>query len=439
MSLVNDMLRDLDARRAAPSERVPLEGLYAVDEEGARRRERSRRLRLGSMFLGAVILTGLLVGLMIGRIVGRTPEGPVLAAPTPVAAVAVPQVLEVLPQHVNGRFVLQLLLDHSVAYQRTDESGAVSLRLPGLRLSGEPRSGRLQQDGRSLSWRVEPQGNDVLVLLVGLGDQLQVSDRLEPAGARWQLWLEAQMQGADVTQSEQPEQVDLSNLPAADDESAAPEQTPAWQVRAEPASQPAPVARPQVTITARPADPLAEARQAMLDQDYAVAVAQLERVHRLQPRDADAIRLLARAYLGAGQQDKLLGWLPTQLAQVGDDSELRILLARAQLQSGQTQAAVATLAQRRPLLARDPGYHALLAATYQQTGQWRESAEVYRQLVDLRPQQAPWQLGLAIALEQLEQPQQAAQHYQLALRGQGLDDGARRFAISRAQTLGGQP
>ena len=91
------------------------------------------------------------------------------------------------------------------------------------------------------------------------------------------------------------------------------------------------------------------------------------------------------------------------------------------------------------MLARDPGYHALLAATYQQTGQWRESAEVYRQLVDLRPQQAPWQLGLAIALEQLEQPQQAAQHYQLALRGQGLDDGARRFAISRAQTLGGQP
>ncbi len=433
MSLVNDMLRDLDARRAAPSERVPLEGLYAVDEEGARRRERNRRLRLGSIFLSAVILTGLLVGLMIGRIVGRTPEGPVLADPTPVAAVAAPQVLEILPQHVNGRFVLQLLLDQSVAYQRTDESGAVSLRLPGLRLSGEPRNGRLQQDGRSLSWRVEPQGNDVLVLLVGLGDQLQVSDRLEPAGARWQLWLEAQMLATPA------EQVDLTALPAAEEVSTAPAENPAWQVRTEPVSQPAPAARPQVSITARPADPLAEARQAMLDQDYAGAVQQLERVHRQQPRDADAIRLLARAYLGAGQQDKLLGWLPALLAQIGDDSELRILLARAQLQSGQTQAAVATLAQRRPLLARDPGYHALLAATYQQTGQWRESAEVYRQLVDLRPQQAAWQLGLAIALEQLEQPQQAAQHYQLALRGQGLDDGARRFAISRAQTLGGQP
>ena len=67
------------------------------------------------------------------------------------------------------------------------------------------------------------------------------------------------------------------------------------------------------------------------------------------------------------------------------------------------------------------------------------AGEAREGLVDLRPQQAAWQLGLAIALEQLEQPQQAAQHYQLALRGQGLDDGARRFAISRAQTLGGQP
>jgi len=352
MSLVNDMLRDLDARRAAPSERVPLEGLYAVDEEGARRRERNRRLRLGSIFLSAVILTGLLVGLMIGRIVGRTPEGPVLADPTPVAEVVAPQVLEILPQHVNGRFVLQLLLDQSVAYQRTDESGAVSLRLPGLRLSGEPRNGRLQQDGRSLSWRVEPQGNDVLVLLVGLGDQLQVSDRLEPAGARWQLWLEAQMLATPA------EQVDLTALPAAEEESTVPAENPAWQVRSEPVSQPAPAARPQVSITARPADPLAEARQAMLDQDYAGAVEQLERVHRQQPRDADTIRLLARAYLGAGQQDKLLGWLPAQLAQVGDAQRTahtpgpRPAAERADPSGGGHAGTAASAAGARPRLSR---------------------------------------------------------------------------------------
>ncbi|MGH8354525.1 MAG: tetratricopeptide repeat protein, partial [Pseudomonas sp.] len=95
--------------------------------------------------------------------------------------------------------------------------------------------------------------------------------------------------------------------------------------------------------------------------------------------------------------------------------------------------------QHAPALADDPAYHALLAASYQQTGQWRESAALYQQLVALRPSQGAWQLGLGIALEQLGEAREAAQHYRLAQQGQGLDDGARRFAAERAAALGGQP
>ena len=82
------------------------------------------------------------------------------------------------------------------------------------------------------------------------------------------------------------------------------------------------------------------------------------------------------------------------------------------------------------------GYHALLAALRQQVGDWSGSAALYRQLVALQPQQAAWQLGLAIALEQLDQPIQAAERYRLAVRGQGLDGNARRFAAERAAALG---
>lgn len=433
MSLVNDMLRDLDARRAAPAERLPLEGLYAVDEEGARRRDRWRRLRVGTLFLAAVILTGLLVGLMIGRITGRTPEGPVLAAATEVAT---PAVLEVLPQHEAGRFVLQLLLEQSVAYQRTDESGAVTLLLPGLRLAGGDRTGRLQQEGRSLSWRVEHHGNDVLVMLVGLADQLQVSDRLEPAGRHWQLWLEVR------TDAQSGGALDIDQLPQAEP-GAGPEPLPDWTASpADPpradAPRPTAAGRAQVAVTPRLQDPLAPARQALLEQDYARAEALLESLHQRQPDNQEVTGLLARAYLGHGQQARVLNWLPAQLGKNADDSELRVLLARAQLQSGQASAAVTTLASRRPLLAADPGYHALLAATFQQAGQWQESAEVYRQLVDLRPAQAAWRLGLAIALEQLGQPDEALGHYRQALQGKELDGAAREFAGSRAQALGGR-
>ncbi|WP_137974767.1 lipopolysaccharide assembly protein LapB [Pseudomonas sp. F(2018)] len=452
MSLVNDMLRDLEERRAAPTERLALEGLQAVDEAGAARRERSERLRRGSIWFLAVMLIAVLIGVMIGRVVnGQIPWGGVMPkreeAPA-VAAVAAPRLLEVLPQNNGRSLTLQLLLERSVPYQRTEESGAVSLRLPGVQLAGAAQSGRVQRDGRSLSWRVEAQGQDVQVLLVGLGEGLQVSDRLEPAGDRWLLWIEVPLsEPAAAVENE----VALEQLPAAAPASEEPIEPalPDWatapvppanareQIAAPPRVEP-PSGPPEVKIQPYRPDGLAKARQAIQAGDYAKAIAELEELQKSRGRDPEVLRWLARAYLADGQQQRLLGWLPAQLAQMPYDSELRLLLARAQLQGGDTKGAVATLEQNAPALAQEPTYHALLAASYQQTGQWQESAALYRQMVALRPSQSTWQLGLAIALEQLDQSAEAARHYRLALQGLGLDESARRFASERAAALGGR-
>ncbi len=455
MSLVNDMLRDLETRRAAPSERLALEGLQPVDEAAAARRERNERLRRGMVWLGAVILLGVLVGLMIGRVVhGQIPWGGVMpkreeAPAVPVSVVVAPRVLEVLPQNDGRTLVLQLLLDRSVPYQRIEESGAVSLRLPGVQLAGQAQSGRVQRGGGSLSWRVEAQGADVQVLLVGMGDGLQVRDRLEPAGDRWLLWVEVPLVVA-AQAAEAP--LELEQLPAAtpanEIEVEAP--LPAWATAPLPpanAVQPQPVAEPEpqavsgppeVHISAYKPDGLSLARQALQDGDYPRAIRELEELQKTRGRDPEVLRWLARAYLASGQQQRLLSWLPAQLAKMPQDNELRLLLARAQLQAGDTKGAVATLEQNAPALVQEPTYHALLAASYQQTGQWRESAALYQQMVTLRPSQSTWQLGLAIALEQLDQPAEAGRHYRLALQGLGLDESARRFASERAAALGGR-
>lgn len=447
MSLVNDMLRDLENRRAAPNELVQLEGLYAVDEEAAARRDRFERMRRGSIWFMAVILIGVLVGLMIGRVVKGVPDLATVTRPVAPASVAqLPvQVLDVLPQHDARGLVLQLLLDRSVTYQRSEESGAVSLRLKDTQLVGEPQQSRVQRDGRSLSWRVENKGADVQILLVGLGDSLDVRDRLEAAGDRWMLWVEVPLNTA-VTVDDAP--LALDNLPLAE---AAPAQVevpmPAWVSAPLPApaaappaaAQPAPAASaPQVKIATHQPDPLTLARQALQDGDNARAISLLEPLHKSRGQDPDVLRWLARAYLAAGNQQRLLTWLPAQLAQLPDDSELRLLLARAQLQAGDTEGAVATLEQNPPRLEQEPTYFALLAASYQQTGQWQNSAELYRRMTALRPSQSTWQLGLAIALEQLDQPAEAGRHYRLALQGQDLDDSARRFASERAKALGGR-
>ncbi|UIP34038.1 tetratricopeptide repeat protein [Stutzerimonas kunmingensis] len=452
MSLVNDMLRDLEARGAASGGQSPFLDMQAVDETAATRRQRSARLRrwLLPLAIGALVVAASVV--LFERFAQAPAVQELPAAAPVVAAVPATQLLDVLPQQDGGRFVLQLLLDRSISYQRTDEGGAISLRLPDVTLAGGPRNGRVESNGLSLSWRVEQQGDQVQVLLLGMTDRLDVRDWLEPAAGHAQLWLEVHMDGAPVAVPEDLElpfaepALDEASLPdwvtrTAPDAQAAPVIAPDVQPVAEPA--PAPVARPQVAtkptvqIGSHRPDPLAQARDALQQQTFPRAIELLQALHAAQPDNVEAARWLARAYLAAGQIEPLLEWLPARLQSRPFDAELRMLLARGQLQSGDKQTALATLVQNAPSLASDPGYHALLAALQQQVGDWTGSAAVYRQLVAFQPQQAAWQLGLAIALEQIDQPARAARHYRLAAQGQGLDDNSRRFAAERAGVLGG--
>lgn len=450
MSLVNDMLRDLEARGAASVGNGPFDNMRAVDEAAVVRRQRSARALRWLL----LVLCAALVAIGWVLLFDHEPA----AQPMPEASVIVPaaavpasvQLLDVLAQQDGDRFVLQLLLDKSVSYQRTDEGGAISLRLPGVALAGDARSGRIENKGLSLSWRVEQQGDQVQVLFIGMTDRLDIRDRLEPAGAHAQLWLEARMRGAVLTE---PEELDLPLAEPMMDEATLPE----WVTRTAPderavtatardthrvvepalaAAKPAASASATLQIGSHRPDPLAQARDAMQQQNYPRAVELLQSLHAAHPNNTEATRWLARAYLAGSQIDALLAWLPAQLQRRPFDAELRMLLARGQLQSNDKLAALATLTQNPPALADNPSYHALLAALRQQVGDWAGSAEVYRQLVSAQPQQAPWQLGLAIALEQIDQPAQAARHYSLAAQGQGLDANSRGFAAERAIALG---
>ncbi|MEA9978748.1 MULTISPECIES: tetratricopeptide repeat protein [unclassified Pseudomonas] len=467
MSLVNDMLRDLEERRAGASRQLQRDGLLAVDEAGAERRERVRRFQRNLIGLGLVIIVGLPLGLLVDRLVkSHSPaqSAPAIAvAAVPLAAVQAPtsaQILEVLPQNDSNGLVLKLLIDRSAAYQRRDENGLVMLDLPGAQLNTSlgvaMREGRLQRDGRSLSWKVQTQGQNVQVVLTGLGDNLQVRDRLEPAGNNWLLRIEVPMptkatiadaadtpMGSDNTAANEPATVDTATdeapLPAWANAPVLPAERQPRTATVVQAAKPLLVSGPpQMKITPYQPDALTVALQVLQSGDYPRAISELKALQLSRGKNLDVIHGLARAYLADGQQALLLTWLPLQLKQWPNDSELRLLLARSQLQSGDARNAVTTLEQNPPTLAQDPTYYALLAASYQQTAQWQKSAGLYEQLTQLRPTQAAWQLGLGIALERLSQPAEAARHYRYAERGQGLDDGARRFAGERAVALGGK-
>jgi MSHA biogenesis protein MshN len=151
------------------------------------RRERIERLRRGSVWYLAVMLLAVLIGLMIGRVVnGQIPWGgvpPTRGAPS----------LQVMVDDEAGALRLQLVSERPLEYRRVEAPGAVSLVLADARLSGEPRSGRVTGPDGSLSWRLEPRGGDVHVLLVGLGEGLRVLDQAQPSADDWRLVIEARM------------------------------------------------------------------------------------------------------------------------------------------------------------------------------------------------------------------------------------------------------
>lgn len=88
-----------------------------------------------------------------------------------------------------------------------------------------------------------------------------------------------------------------------------------------------------------------------------------------------------------------------------------------------------------PLMAQDMEYHALLAALLQESGQFTAASSIYSQLVQIRPQETVWWMGMAISLEQSGNFDQARNAYQKALSLPGLRADLRSYIQSRLQVL----
>jgi tetratricopeptide (TPR) repeat protein len=99
---------------------------------------------------------------------------------------------------------------------------------------------------------------------------------------------------------------------------------------------------------------LLQARQRLLQRDYAGAVAGLERMLAVYPRSAQAHYSIGQAYAGRGDSSKALSHLGQALGFDPDLDEAALLQARLHLQLDQTPAAVTALnrlIERRPRMS----------------------------------------------------------------------------------------
>ncbi len=493
MSLVNDMLRDLDQRQESPagaSSTPPLSAAYA--------HEKPAQTRWGLLAAVAGVIGLLLAYLLLVPPHSTAPKVytppafdlPVLpqknrVAPAPVAAavetvatvtraeatpVTAPPAPIVKPPdapaitdirwltHAGGQR-LQLSLsraaDYRVEVQRARE---LVLVLSDFQLQqAMPALPAELIDGVQLD--VDPQG-----VRLSLSTLQAVTFRIVPVGGQ-----QALLRIDIEPQPRRDEQAALAATPAASDVSktqggsvqqpaspAAPPESVAVRVATDAAGPGADHGEPGVATAAAaraktPAAPMkrvkaltgpqrdqrqvAEATRLLQANQPEQAQQQLEQYLQQAPRAEQSRVLLASLLVSQNKLSDAQQHLDAGLALTPQQTDLRRIKARLLLQRGGEADALALLGEPGPGMENDAVFYQLRATLLQRANRFDEAAQVYYRLLQMDAGQASWWLGLGMALEGGGRAGDARQAYTHVLDIPGAAAPLTRYAQQRVRQL----
>jgi MSHA biogenesis protein MshN len=153
------------------------------------------------------------------------------------------------------------------------------------------------------------------------------------------------------------------------------------------------------------------------------------------PASRGARSALVALLLRAGRIDDAEREIAAGRAQPGEEAAYAALAARARLARGDAEGAAAELEAHPPAVAKDPEHHALLAAVRERLGRHADAAETYTGLLSVDPRRSDWWLGLALAREGEGKPADALGAYRSASRLPGLSSDAARWVAERMAAL----
>lgn len=222
----------------------------------------------------------------------------------------------------------------------------------------------------------------------------------------------------------------------------APADTAADTQATEPASNAAPEGdTTEPLVVKRPAQRTPEERfrqgvQAAARGNWDEAAARFAAALEEKPDMHGARSALADALLRTGRTSAAVRVLQQGLARAPGHLPFRKQYASLQLAAGQPAAALATLdAGPVPAVAAEPEWHALRAGLLQQTGALEAAAEAYRRLIEYDAGRGVWWAGLAISLDQLGAPAEALTAYRRAIQAGGLPPSLLAYANRRIEAL----
>ncbi|HEY5674992.1 MAG TPA: tetratricopeptide repeat protein [Malonomonas sp.] len=166
------------------------------------------------------------------------------------------------------------------------------------------------------------------------------------------------------------------------------------------------------------------------------AKTQFAKALELTPGNVELRQQLVDLLIKDRQQEKAENLLLAGLTLAPRDPALRTRYGRMLFDRNQlAEALELMLAKPIPALTEQPDYHALLAALEQESGLFVNAATRYRELLQVRPSQAEWWLLLAITYEQLNETKLASSAYRQALEKAGLSTEHRQFSLDRLERL----
>lgn len=472
MSLVNDMLRDLNKRTPVSNRAARVHGTMQSSIESKRPRTRT------GLILAGGVLAGLLAGYFYyesaGVEVTQVPPA-IVPAPAPVQTAAGSQPAVPVPEEQPPIAVQPAVVEPGGAIPAIESVVAIrelAMQPNGFTLlieaSQEAPFEILERSANRLMLhlagvdRYERGGANLPGMsLLLVGDGLEIGVDVERA-ADFLVREDSETPGFDILITVSYRHEDVTAV-----------QEPAFEPQPELAQAPVLEAQPELTQTpdleagTPTAETLAEPSEAPAAGERQASV-RVSRELSLEERDLnnsqEALKLvqggrLVEAYdlllsfideNPAGHQSretlaKILfaqreyaqaGTIVDQgLQQVPNYGPFRKIKARLLMQANEPAQALTLLRSVPPTVAADPEYHELLGSLYQQGNLHAQAVATYQDLLRLDRQQGRWWTGLAISLEAQDKDGDALASYQAALQTRNLDANLRQFIQGRIRNL----
>ena len=112
-----------------------------------------------------------------------------------------------------------------------------------------------------------------------------------------------------------------------------------------------------------------------------------------------------------------------------------MVLARLEVERGEVTGAINTMVGVLPYVQTDPDFHAFLAALLQREGRHREAADYYRTALRGTPGNGVWAMGLGISLRASNQSAEARDAFQRAIDSKQLSPELQEFVERQLREL----